>query len=79
MNGTRTDDLTCCATTPPRTIECAARGAQPIIAGCVHEHIGERDLCTFHAADLREGMMLCGFCLEHGERVYLQEIPGRAR
>ena len=63
----------CGATTPPRIIECGARGAQPITAGCIHEHIGERDLCSFHTEDLREGMMLCGSCLEHGERQYLHE------
>jgi hypothetical protein len=69
----------CTATTPPRSIECGARGAQPITAGCIHEHVGERDLCNFHTEDLREGMMFCGTCLAHGERVYLHAAERVAR
>lgn len=35
-----------------------------IVAGCVHEHVGERDLCLMHVDDAQNGEMLCGDCLD---------------
>lgn len=41
---------------------CANDAEQTITAGCVHEHIGDRDLCADHLDDLHSGWMYCGDC-----------------
>lgn len=43
---------------------CHRQSVADVTAGCVHEHIGTRSLCQFHIADLAEGQMKCGNCLD---------------
>lgn len=38
----------------------------PVLAGCVHEHVGELLLCGGHIDDLDSGRMQCGDCSEAG-------------
>lgn len=45
---------------------CGRPAAADVLAGCVHEHIGWRLLCDWHAGDVAAGMMLCGNCGERG-------------
>lgn len=42
---------------------CRATATQVVVAGCIHEHFGPRDLCDYHAAELRRGEQNCGNCL----------------
>lgn len=46
---------------PP--VPCRLPVTESLLAGCVHEHIAERDLCGYHAEGARAGIMLCGNCL----------------
>jgi hypothetical protein len=48
---------------------------EAVIAGCVHEHVGPRLLCEYHADELRSGGQLCGDCLDLGHRCVLVELP----
>ena len=43
---------------------CPGAAAQVVTAGCIHEHVGDRDLCARHAGEIRSGIMLCGDCLD---------------
>jgi len=43
---------------------CAAEATQPVMAGCEHEHIGERHMCDRHVQHVRDGWMYCGDCAE---------------
>lgn len=43
---------------------CAESATEIVIAGCTHEHIGEREFCTMHANEARSAVMLCGDCLD---------------
>lgn len=43
---------------------CRQTATVAVIAGCRHEHVGERPLCDWHVADARRGIHLCGDCLE---------------
>ncbi len=59
---------------------CPNAATEVIVAGCVHEHVGERDLCLMHAGDAREGVMLCGDCLDvkaASHRCYLRVLASR--
>lgn len=44
--------------------ECRDQATSLVTAGCVHEHIGERPLCNYHAGEVKGGGQLCGECLE---------------
>jgi hypothetical protein len=59
---------------------CPDVATEVIVAGCVHEYIGERDLCPRHAGEVREGAMLCGDCLDAKgapHRCYLRVLVSR--
>ncbi|MFC6081025.1 hypothetical protein [Sphaerisporangium aureirubrum] len=43
---------------------CTRTAARAVTAGCPHEHVATRDLCLAHTADLAEGRMQCGNCLQ---------------
>lgn len=43
---------------------CPEPAAEIVTAGCVHEHVGERELCTMRAGEARSGDLLCGSCLD---------------
>lgn len=42
---------------------CHSAPVSTVIAGCVHEHVGPRDLCGYHTAEVERGEMSCGECL----------------
>lgn len=55
---------------------CARGAEEAITAGCMHEHVGERKLCRWHARDARAGWMNCGDCAEvDGHRCQLYVMP----
>ena len=59
---------------------CPNSAAEVITAGCVHEHVGDRDLCDGHASEARDGVMLCGECLNvkgAPHRCYLRVLASR--
>jgi len=46
-----------------------------VTAGCEHEHIGDRQLCQYHVADIAHGLMVCGDCyLVDGHRCVLVAV-----
>lgn len=45
---------------------CDQAAAREVTAGCVHEHLGPRDLCDWHLDDLTAGRMKCGNCAMAG-------------
>ena len=45
-------------------VPCTSPVTATVTAGCLHEHVGDRDLCDYHATDARAGIMLCGDCLD---------------
>jgi hypothetical protein len=54
-----------------------------VLAGCIHEHVGERPLCDWHVEDLQMGNMVCGNCKKadgHTCKLHLisPTLPGRA-
>lgn len=53
---------TCTGYRPDTGNPCARPATETITAGCVHEHVGDRSFCSFHADDLRAGQMWCGDC-----------------
>lgn len=46
---------------------CMRGAVEVILAGCVHEHLGTRPVCDWHAGDIRTGDMFCGDCAESAE------------
>jgi hypothetical protein len=59
---------------------CPNESAGVITAGCVHEHVGEHELCPMHADEAREGVLLCGDCLNTKgapHRCYLRVLASR--
>ena len=46
---------------PP--VPCRDPVRERVTAGCIHEHVGCRDLCAYHADEAVAGRMLCGDCL----------------
>lgn len=41
---------------------CADVATVTVTAGCIHEHVGPRDVCDFHASEITQGVMKCGDC-----------------
>lgn len=57
-----------CSGYAPRSGHPCDRAATEITtAGCVHEHIGDRPSCPFHAEQYGYGGMLCGDCLDSAD------------
>lgn len=58
---------------------CLRPVLQTVVAGCIHEHVGKRDLCDWHTEDVYLGRMLCGDCLgADGHMCYLAAVvPAR--
>ncbi|MFF5261321.1 hypothetical protein ACFY4C_20455 [Actinomadura viridis] len=60
---------------------CPREAEETFLAGCIHEHIGSRELCQYHIADLAEGRMVCGDCHKCSDphHCVLEVIPVRSR
>jgi hypothetical protein len=68
--------MTCMGYDARSGYKCQRPAIKTVIAGCVHEHIGERDLCDWHVGDVADGMMVCGNCLSaDGHKCVLSAIP----
>jgi hypothetical protein len=46
--------------------QCLRTDTVEVVAACLHEHMGPRDLCPDHVEDLNAGWMRCGDCLNAG-------------
>lgn len=59
--------------------KCTRTAVFEVLAGCVHEHIGWRDLCDWHADDIGHPSwpMRCGTCAEAGCSCVLHEVRRR--
>ena len=43
---------------------CPNAAALLVTAGCIHEHVGEHELCPAHVREADAGVLLCGDCLD---------------
>jgi len=68
-------DETCMAYNFESGHDCERAATVMVMAGCVHEHLGLRELCAPHAGDLTAGIALCGECREaDGHRCPLRQM-----